>query len=128
MNTNTSQTKTTGALQVVATAAADTTVSDKVLLKENLAAIISQEITKRLMTQGEASKFLGIQQSRVSEIMNGKINNFSLDMLFDLMNAFGVRASIRTKNLENLVTPRGTIAITNIIVTRKGKKTVAKKH
>ncbi len=48
---------------------------------------ISQIIKVRALTQKEASKLLGIPQSEVSCLMNGKLSMFSLNLLFELLNA-----------------------------------------
>lgn len=39
------------------------------------------EIKHRKLTQVEASRLLGVSQSRVSDLMRGKSEKFSLDML-----------------------------------------------
>jgi len=48
---------------------------------------ISDIIHKRGLTQKRASTLLGIPQSKVSCLMNGKLSMFSLDHLFELLNA-----------------------------------------
>lgn len=47
------------------------------------------------MTQSAAAKVLGITQARVSEIKNGKINQFSLDLLVRLASRAGLRPQMR---------------------------------
>ncbi len=47
------------------------------------------------MTQAEAAKFLKIGQPRVSYIMNGATDKFSIDMLVKMLAKFGF--SIETK-------------------------------
>jgi len=48
---------------------------------------IAEIIRARGLTQKETSKLLGIPQSKVSCLMNGKLSMFSLDYLFELLNA-----------------------------------------
>lgn len=48
---------------------------------------ISEILKERGLTQKEAAKLLGIPQSKVSCLMNGKLSMFSLDYLFELLNA-----------------------------------------
>jgi predicted XRE-type DNA-binding protein len=77
---------------------------DKRNVKKMLAKMITDLIDERSMSQLQAQMFLGIQQSRISDIKNGKIDNFSLDMLFDLLNAFDCSISAsysKTKEGEN---------------------------
>ena len=48
---------------------------------------VSDIIHERGLTQKRASTLLGIPQSKVSCLMNGKLSMFSLDHLFELLNA-----------------------------------------
>lgn len=52
------------------------------------------------MTQSAAAKVLGITQARVSEIKNGKINQFSLDLLVRLVSRVGLRPQTKLKMAE----------------------------
>ena len=47
------------------------------------------------MTQVAAAKVLGVTQARISDIKNGKINQFSVDMLVKLASRAGLRPRIR---------------------------------
>ena len=61
---------------------------------------ISEIIKGRGLTQEEAAKRLRIPQSKVSCLMNGKLSLFSLDYLFELLNALDrdVEIVIRPKS------------------------------
>ena len=63
---------------------------------------IAQIIKSRGLTQKEASAILGIPQSKVSCLVNGKLSMFSLDHLFSLLNSLGndVEISIRPKSKD----------------------------
>ena len=63
---------------------------------------ISQIIRDRGFTQDRAAKLLGIPQSKVSCLMNGKLSQFSLEHLFDLLNALDsdVEIIIKPKSKE----------------------------
>ncbi|MGS0740440.1 helix-turn-helix domain-containing protein [Glaciimonas sp. GG7] len=52
------------------------------------------------MTQNAAAKVLGITQARVSEIKNGKINQFSLDLLVRLASRAGLHPQMRLTMAE----------------------------
>lgn len=47
------------------------------------------------LTQAAAAKVLGVTQARVSDIKNGKINQFSLDLLVRLAARAGLRPEFR---------------------------------
>jgi len=52
--------------------------SDELLVKAELARKISNIITQQQMTQAEAAKLLGIDQQKVSALINGKLAGFSI--------------------------------------------------
>lgn len=43
--------------------------------------LLEKEIRKLKMTQVEAARRIGVKPPRISELMNGKIDKFSLDLL-----------------------------------------------
>ncbi len=51
-------------------------------------------INERGWTQQEASKILGVGQSRVSDLMRGKWDKFSLDMLITLVTRTGMHVEL----------------------------------
>ena len=60
---------------------------ERVLARAQVMSRISDIIRKRGLTQRQASVLLGIPQSKVSCLMNGRLSMFSLDHLFELLNA-----------------------------------------
>lgn len=52
-------------------------------------------IEKRNWTQIEAAKILGVSQSRVSDLMRGKWDKFSLDMLVTLASRAGLHCELK---------------------------------
>jgi len=60
---------------------------ERVLVRAQVMSCIADLIRSRGLTQTEASDILGIPQSKVSCLMNGKLSLFSLDHLFELLNA-----------------------------------------
>ena len=53
-------------------------------MRAELMARIRESIEARQWTQAEAAQHLGIGQSRVSDLMRGKRDKFSLDMLITI--------------------------------------------
>ena len=60
---------------------------ERVQARAQVMFLISEIIKKRGLTQKQTSALLGIPQSKVSCLMNGKLSNFSMDHLFELLNA-----------------------------------------
>lgn len=62
---------------------------DQYLAKAELAARILQIVQKRRLTQQAAADLLGINQPKVSALLNGRLEGFSTDRLFRFLTALG---------------------------------------
>ena len=60
---------------------------ERMLARAQVMARITDILRERGLTQQQAATLLGIPQSKVSCLMNGKLSMFSLDHLFELLNA-----------------------------------------
>lgn len=56
---------------------------------------MEQHLKAQGWTQAEAAKRLGITQPRVSRLVKGKVEDFSLDMLLTLAARAGIHAELR---------------------------------
>lgn len=70
--------------------------ADDLLAKTNLALHIRSVIEARKLTQAQAANLLGIDQPKVSLIINGRLDGFSTDRLMRFLNDLGcdVRISV----------------------------------
>ena len=59
------------------------------LAKAQLASLIGQVIKRRRLTQGAAAALMGVDQPKVSALLNGRIANFSSERLMRLLTALG---------------------------------------
>ena len=73
---------------------------ERVLARARIMHRIARIIRERGLTQDKAAKILGIPQSKVSCLMNGKLSVFSLEYLFELLNALG-------SDVEIIIKPKG---------------------
>jgi predicted XRE-type DNA-binding protein len=62
---------------------------EELLAKAELVQRIADIIAERKLTQVRAAKILGIDQPKVSALLRGKLDGFSTDRLFRLLNALG---------------------------------------
>src|SRR3990167_5353253 len=60
---------------------------ERVLARAQIMSRVAEIIKELGLTQQKAAKILGIPQSKVSCLMNGKLSMFSLDFLFEILNA-----------------------------------------
>ncbi len=71
--------------------------SEEVLAKAELIRRISHIIEKRQLTQAQAAKLLGIEQPKISALLNGKVSGFSTERLFRFLNELGQNIEIVVK-------------------------------
>jgi len=75
---------------------------ERVLARAQVMSRIAEIIKERGLTQKDAAGLLGIPQPKVSCLMNGKLSVFSLEHLFELLNALDrdVEIIIKPKTKE----------------------------
>ncbi|OAH93152.1 hypothetical protein AZH52_18360, partial [Proteus mirabilis] len=56
-----------------------------VTVRSKLMMIITKLIRDNNWTQAQAAKEIGVSQPRISNLMNGKISSFSIDMLLEML-------------------------------------------
>ena len=67
---------------------------DLALAKAELVQRIRKLIVERKLTQVKAAKLLGLDQPKVSALVRGRVEGFSIDRLFRFLNALGQRVEI----------------------------------
>ena len=89
---------------------------ERVLARAQIMSRISGIIQDRGLTQKQVSALLGIPQSKVSCLMNGKLSMFSLDHLFELLNALDrdVEIIIKPKTKEEKTASTHVLMATSI--------------
>lgn len=65
-------------------------------MRADLMADLRKFIKARKLTQFKAAEILGVSQSRVSDLIRGKWERFSLEMLITLATRAGMRVSLST--------------------------------
>ena len=75
----------------------DTAEAENLKLRAQLMRELETLIHNQRLTQSKAAELLGIHQSRVSDLVRGKIDRFSLDMLVKLLAKTGRQVEIRIK-------------------------------
>ena len=65
-------------------------------MRADLMADLRKVIKARKLTQAKAAKILKVSQSRVSDLMTGKWEKFSLEMLITLATRAGMHVSLKT--------------------------------
>ena len=58
---------------------------------------LTELIKRRGMTQADAAKMFGVTQPRISDLMRGKVELFSLDALVDMAAIAGLAPQVKIK-------------------------------
>ena len=64
-------------------------------VRSDLMLNLTEVIRERGMTQADAAALFGVTQPRVSDLMRGKINLFSLDTLIDMAATAGMSPTVK---------------------------------
>ena len=68
--------------------------ADYLKVRAELMVNLQKAITARGLKQAAAAELLGVTQPRVSDLMRGRIDLFSIDTLIDMLARLGVRAKL----------------------------------
>lgn len=69
--------------------------AENMKLRSTLMIALQDHIDKSGMSQKEAAKVFGVTQPRVSDLMRGHIDLFSIDSLVNMLTAAGLRVELR---------------------------------
>lgn len=71
--------------------------AEEELLKSDLTVEISSLIKKKKLTQARAAKILGVDQPRISSLLRGRLDLFSIETLMHFLTALGQDIQIVVK-------------------------------
>ncbi len=74
---------------------------DLALAKAELVNRIRDFIAERNLTQAKAAKLLGLDHPKVSALVRGRVEGYSIDRLFRFLNALGQRVEITVQPNAN---------------------------
>jgi len=75
--------------------------AEELKLKATIVASINSIVKHRGITQAAAAKVLGITQPQISNLKRGKLKHFSVERLFDLLNALDRDVEIFIKKKDS---------------------------
>ena len=68
--------------------------AERLRVRSELMTNLQKVIIARGLKQAEAAKLLGVTQPRISDLMRGRIDLFSIDTLIDMLARLGIRAKL----------------------------------
>ncbi len=69
--------------------------AENMKLRSALVMALKNHLTRTEMSQTQAARLFGVTQPRISDLMRGKINLFSLDALVNMATAAGLHIEMR---------------------------------
>jgi predicted XRE-type DNA-binding protein len=69
--------------------------AENMRLRSTLMIALKDHIASEGLSQSQAAKVFGVTQPRISDLMRGKINLFSLDMLVNMLAAANLHVELR---------------------------------
>ncbi len=72
--------------------------SGKLVIKSYLMMQVEVFIKNQGMTQEQASKLMGVSRPRISDVMRGKIDKFTIDALVDMLTKAGLHIAVTVEN------------------------------
>jgi predicted XRE-type DNA-binding protein len=73
----------------------DPAVAENLKIRSQLMSTLSLHIEKRNLTQREAAELFGVNQPRISDLVRGKIERFTIDMLVNMLARAGKHLSVK---------------------------------
>ena len=67
------------------------------LVRSDLMIQLTKILKERRLTQVRAARLLGVSQPRVSDLVRGRIDLFSIDSLVEMLARLGISVSLRTR-------------------------------
>ncbi len=67
------------------------------LIRTDLMLQLTDLIAERGLTQKAAAKALGVTQPRISDLVRGRLELFSIDTLVEMLSRLGVEVTLKTK-------------------------------
>jgi len=75
-------------------------VAASLKLRAEVANAIIEEIRRRRLTQARAAQTCGVTQPRISDLMRGRLDLFSLDALIDVGASLGLSTRVTIRRMK----------------------------
>ncbi len=76
--------------------------ADNLKVRSELMISLTQLIESRGLTQAQAAKLLGVSQPRISDLMRGKVQLFSVDGLIEMLGHAGAQVTFVVKHRKRV--------------------------
>lgn len=67
------------------------------LIRADLVLKLTEFIEERRLTHKQAARLIGVTQPRISDLVRGRIDLFSIDTLVEMLSGLGVAVTVKTR-------------------------------
>ena len=75
----------------------DAEEAENLRIRAKLIIALTEHLKSRRITQARAARLLGVTQPRISDLVRGKIQCFSVDSLIELLGRAGLHVEVTTR-------------------------------
>lgn len=72
----------------------DPQTAQNLRIRASLMIAVEQYIRREGLTQAQAARHLGVTQPRISDLVRGKVDRFSIDTLVNMLSRAGIEVSV----------------------------------
>ena len=72
------------------------------LIRTDLMIKIERTLRERGLTQAKAAKLMKVSQPRISDLVRGRVDLFSIDSLVEMLARLGISVTVRTKRSDRV--------------------------
>lgn len=76
-------------------------IAENLKIKSWLMIAIATHIKINRLSQREAANLMGVSQPRISDLVRGKIQRFTIDMLINMLSKVGLRINLTLETIVN---------------------------
>ena len=75
----------------------DQAIAENLIIRAKLMDLLREKIKEKGLPQAEAARKLSVSQPRISDLMRGKIDRFTIDMLVNMLSRIDVHVELCAK-------------------------------
>ncbi len=75
----------------------DSSMAESLKIKSQLMIRVEKYIKENGLIQKDAAAIFGVSQPRISDLVRGKIDRFTIDMLINMLSRVGIKVDIKIK-------------------------------
>ena len=79
--------------------------AENLLIRTDLMVRIERLIRRRRLTQAQAARLFGVTQPRISDLVRGKLERFSIDSLVEMLSRAGARVRLSVRMAPRVAGP-----------------------